>query len=304
MKSAIVVGAAGFIGNAVTRHLLSEGIKVISVLKPGYINTMESIRMKGLCTDIVECDLKDIRTLKKKVDEDVDCFFNFAWEGTDNESIVDYKIQLLNIQWTLDAINIAKEMGCAKYVGVGAISQKELLSPTFRNYTSERHKYYRAALECSENMGRALARELGLQFSWPILINVYGEDYISRRFLNTFVHNVKNGIRMPLSSGTQLYDFLHKEDAARALCLIAETDDEEDSYIVGSGAPKPLKDYLTEARDIVNPQYDIEFNQNSAGVSLPFEYLDSSKFCERYNFSPKISFAEGIKRMVDAEDNG
>ena len=87
MKRAIISGAAGFIGNAVARELMGQGVQVTAVVKPGTLQGEEAFRIKDLKASIIECDLKEIENLPNLINErDYDVFYQFAWDGVDKEA--------------------------------------------------------------------------------------------------------------------------------------------------------------------------------------------------------------------------
>ena len=70
-------------------------------------------------------------------------------------------------------------------------------------------------------MGKAKSGNVGIRFFWP-LINTYGEGEKSTRLINTTIRKIVLGEEPALSNGNQYYDFVHVEDVAHALYLIAE----------------------------------------------------------------------------------
>lgn len=303
MKRVIVSGAAGFIGNAVARQLLEQGIHVVAIVKPGTYMSNEAFRLKDFNTTIIECDLKEIARLPQIMyDQEFgyDAFYQFAWDGVDKESFADYDRQIDNIKWTLASVKAASELKCTKYIGAGSVSQMELLYPEGRYFTADRHKYFRAALLASETMGRAYAEECGIEFIWPIIINVYGEGETAPRLINSMIINLIAGKQQSFSPGEQLYDFLHIEDAAKAFCLIGEKGHGNNQYIVGSGNARPLREYLECIRDVVAPEMklgigDLEFS----GPEMTREMLDISALVEDTGFDPVVDFRTGITRTLE-----
>lgn len=300
MKSAIISGAGGFIGNAVARYLIGQGVKVTAVVKPGTTYSQEAFRLKGLNAHIIECDLREMNRLPDMVRrQKYNAFYQLAWDGLDKDSMLDYKQQIDNIKWGVESIEVAANLGCKKYIGAGSVTQLELLNPQGCLFTGDRHKYFRAAQLACEAIGRAAAKEKGIQFIWPIIINVYGEGEIAARLVNSMIRNLLEKKYQAFSPGEQLYDFLHIEDAARAFYLIGEKGKEGRRYIIGSGEPKPLKQYLETIRDVVAPNEklglgDLPFN----GFEMTDEMLDISLLAADTGFAPRISFEEGIKRTL------
>lgn len=117
MQSAIVFGAAGFIGNALVRRLAEEKVDVLAVVRPDVAERPENARLYGLNMQIVKCDLRDTGSLKR-LGVTADVFYNCAWEGTDAFEIADWRMQKNNIGWSLEAIDTAAALGCKRYVGM------------------------------------------------------------------------------------------------------------------------------------------------------------------------------------------
>ncbi len=301
MKRVIVSGAAGFIGNAVARQLVSQGVHVIAVVKPGTAQSEEAFRLKNFDVPVIECDLKEIEYLPKLIGtQGYDAFYQFAWDGVDKEAFADYERQIDNIRWSIKSVEAAAALKCRKFIGAGSVTQMELLYKDGRFFTEDRHKYYRAAQLASEAMGRAAAREKGIQFLWPIIINVYGEGETTPRLVNNMIRNLLAGKYQSFSPGEQMYDFLHIQDAARAFCLIGEKGREESQYIIGSGKARPLKEYLGIIRDVVAPEMklglgELEFH----GLEMTEEMLNIDTLISDTGFSPEITFEAGIKRTLE-----
>lgn len=300
MKKVIVSGAAGFIGNAVARELIKRGIKVVAVVKPETAKSEEAFRLKDFEATVVECDLKEMEVLPQLIaDREFDAFYQFAWDGTDKEALLDYNRQIANIFWTINSINAAVKLKCRRFVGAGSITQRELDFTKGRAFTDDRHKYYRAAQLSSEVMGRAVAREKGIAFLWPVIINVYGEGEIAPRLISNMIRNLLQGKKQSFSAGEQLYDFLHIEDAAKAFYLIGESGLEDVEYVVGSGNAKPLKEYLKIIRNVVAPQMDLGLGElEFHGLEMTEEMLNIETLIRDTGFIPNISFEKGIERTM------
>lgn len=164
MRNVIISGAAGFIGNAVVRQLISQGVSVVAVVKPETTMSEDAFRLNGLNIPVIECDLKEMEKLPRLIDgRNYDVFYQFAWDGLSKEALLNYKTQIDNITWTMKSIEAAAALNCKKYIGAGSYTQMELLYQKGRFFTEDRHKYYRVAQLASETMGRAVAKELGIQ---------------------------------------------------------------------------------------------------------------------------------------------
>lgn len=301
MKRAIVFGASGFVGSAVVKALLNHDIDVCAVVKPDFMHSAEKFRLDGLNVPTIECNLQDTARLKEIIPwKRADVFYQLAWEGLGGVMIEDYTLQLQNVKWTLDSIVAAAELGCKKFVGAGTISQDELNIPEGRQNHADRHRFFRCAALACEYMGQSLAVDCGIDFIWPIVSNVYGEGELNPRLITTLIRKLIQGETMPLSAGTQKYDFIYSSDAGEAFYLLGKYGKANRRYNVSGGNARPLKEYLQQVGKIVASNVRLDFGgRNDAAISLTDDSFDISSLKDDTGFEPRISFAEGIKRTAD-----
>ncbi len=287
-------------GSAVVEALLAHGVEVCAVVKPGFWQSKEAFRLQGLSVPVVECDLREMQQLKDRLPWDkADVFYQMAWDGLSGERMVDAQLQIDNIQWMMDAIKAAAALDCKKFIGAGTISQDELRMPEGRAYQNDRHRIFRCAAQCCEDMGQSVAYEQGIEFIWPILSNVYGEGELSPRLITTLIRKLLRGESMELSAGTQPYDFIYRADAGEALYQIGKCGRQDRRYRIASGRCHPLREYLIEVQSLVAPNVALEFGGRTAHVFfLGADSFDIATLKEDTGFCTKFSFAEGIERTV------
>lgn len=301
MRRTIVTGGAGFVGNAVVRELLRHNVDVWVLVRPGFSEKLKGSRLDGLNVHLVECDLREISKLPSLIDcRGFDAWYQFAWEGLFGEDLLDYHQQIANVEWVLDAICVAKEVGCSKFIGSGSISQYELGVKDGQGNPGDKHRVYKTAKLACEHMGKSIANSVGIQFIWPIITNIYGVGERSPRLIKSMIRNLQAGKHQALSKGNQYYDFIYITDAAKAFHLVGESGKQGRTYIISSGQAQPLKNFLTILRDIVAPHAELGFGELSFnGVYLPLEAYSTDELCEDTGFSPDVSFAEGIRRTAE-----
>ena len=301
MKRVILTGGTGVVGNAVVRELLEHEVEVFTVVRPGYHERGRISRLTGMNVHIVECDIREIYKLPDSLPvRGFDAWYQFAWDGLFFEELTDYTKQVMNIKYLLDAVSIAAEVGCSKFIGAGSVSQYELQATKGQPTIGDKHKVYKTAKLCCEYMGRSVAGDLGIQFIWPIITNIYGAGESSPRLINSMIRNLLAGRHQSLSEGNQLYDFIYITDAAKAFHLIGEYGRQDRIYTVAQGQVRPLKDFMNVIRDIVAPKTKLGFGEKDFnGVYLPAEAYDISSLVEDTGFSASISFEEGIRKTTE-----
>lgn len=305
MKKVFITGATGFIGSAVTEDFLKNDIEVWAMVRPGFFERKNNSRfanlMKSEKLHLIENDLHAMLNLPGLVQEKgFDVFYHFAWEGMAGELLFDYKEQLGNVCYTLEAICAAAEMGCKKFVGSGSSSQLELTAEGGRECFSDKHIFFKTAKLSCEYMGEALAERKGIDFIWPILSNPYGPGETKPRLINSMIDNLMNGRHQPLSEGNQIYDFIYISDAAKAFRLLGEKGKHKGHYVLSMGNSKPLREFLIEVRNVVSPDAELGFGEMGFnGVYLPAGSLDNRDLVEDTGFIPDISFADGIRKTME-----
>lgn len=304
MRKVVVTGATGFIGKFLVRELLRQNVNVIAVVRKKSYNKKDILELP---VKIVECDLQDFSILSTLIeDKDIDAFFHCAWQGVSGVEIKDQTIQMKNIKSTLDAITAAHDMNIGTFVGCGSIHERECIYEMSKDKEiTDLVFMYKASKVAAHWMGKAKAGNYGMRFFYPQIINAYGEEENSARLVNSLIRSILKGESINLSAGTQMYDFIHVTDVARALYLIAEKGVNGREYVIGSGNPKPLKEYLIKVGEVANSLRDdgkvvpLAFGKISKNViSLPKEQLDISSLQNDTSFEPVIDFDEGIYRTA------
>lgn len=294
MERAIVCGGAGFVGSALVRELVRQGVETWVIVRQGFAD--RNRRLEGLPVHLVFCDLDQIARVPELVDRPIDVWYQLAWDGLFNEPLLDYRRQIANIQFVMDAIVAARRIGCRKFVGSGSISQYELTVPEGRHAVGDKHKIYKTAKLACEYMGEGVAQQQGIDFIWPIFTNIFGAGETSNRLINSMIRNLLAGKRQSLSEGNQIYDFIYITDAARALYLIGEKGKPGGHYVLAGGDAKPLKEFLKTLRDIVAPGAELGFGEMAFnGIYLPAELYSIEELTRDTGFRPEVPFPEAIR---------
>lgn len=72
--------------------------------------------------------MENLLDLPKLISGKADIFFHLAWDGSSGEKRKDCERQLKNVQWTVDAVRVAAELECRRFVGVGSLVEYDVAS--------------------------------------------------------------------------------------------------------------------------------------------------------------------------------
>lgn len=298
MKKVILTGATGFIGNAVLRELIKNNIYVIAISRsdsPKNIPDSDLVRY-------ISCDLSEMNSLVNKIsDKDIDTFYHFAWNGSAGPARADTNLQLKNAQWTIDSLNVAKELGCNRFVAAGSIMEHETIAAAYTQGNKPGLGYiYGSGKLVAHTMAMSVAASIGIDLIWAEITNAYGIGELSARMVNTTLRKIIHGENPQFTAGTQNYDFVYIDDVARAFYLIGKNGKPFNDYLIGSSTARPLREFLLEMKNSVAPNLDFIFGDVPfTGVDLPLEKYDCRKTEEDTGFKASISFAEGTRRTIE-----
>ena len=286
MKKAIVTGANGFVGTAVCKELSERGVEVIAVVRhPDEV--ISSIAR------IVYSDLSDFRKLAELIpDRDIDVLYHFAWVGSAGSLRGDADVQMRNVQYTCDTIKVCAELCCKRFVFASSIMEYEIEAIMSTEATPGINTLYCSAKVAADYMARTIAGSLGVDYIRAVISNIYGPGELS-------IRKMLKGERCAFSAGEQLYDFIYVTDAAKTFEAIGEKGISNRTYYIGSQNPRPLKEFLRELRDCVDPSIEIGLGEIPFnGVSLTYKEFDINAVKNDTGYVPETTFSDGIKNTV------
>lgn len=298
MKRAIITGAGGMLGAALTRELLQNDVKVLALLRPG----SSSLPAHPLLTQHF-CDLSQLAAFTIPNTLSYDVFYHLAWAGTYGAAREDVHLQESNIRYTLNALSLAKRLQCKRFVGAG--SQAEYgkipfgtnLSP---NTPAAPITGYGIAKLAAGLLGKLYAQQAGLSFQWIRVLSVYGPMEKHHCLTTSTILRLLRGQPVHFTKGEQIWDFLHCDDAARALRLVGEHGVDGQTYVLGSAQPIRLSHALSVLCHAVNPAAEVPLG------SLPYPkdqcmYLcaDISILNAHTGFTPQIPYTQGIQHTIE-----
>lgn len=299
MKKAIVTGANGFVGTAVCKELTAQGIEVIAVVRHPDENISDIAQVKGI--RIVYIDLSNFYKFAELIsDRDIDALYHFAWVGSAGPLRGDSDVQMNNVKYTCDTVKACASMGCKRFVFASSIMEYEIAATMATDVTPGINTLYCSAKVAADYMARTIAGYMGVEYIRAVISNIYGPGELSPRLVNTSIRKMLKGEHCAFSAGNQLYDFIYIDDAAKEFVSIGEKGIPNRTYYIGSLNPKPLKHFLFQIRDCVDPAIEIGLGELPFyGVSLSYKEFDINAVKNDTGCIPEVSFRDGIIRTIE-----
>ena len=191
MRRAVVTGASGFIGRALTKRLLAEGWQVYAVVRSP--EAMADLPGEGLT--VIKAELGEYDLLSERIGaRGFDVFFHLAWEGTFGDSFRDYHRQMKNAAYAGDALLAAVELDAKRFILAETIVELEAKHYMTHDGGQPRVScIYGTAKAAADMVCRTLAYQNGMAFNAAVLASVYGDGDRSRMIQNVLIRALQRG---------------------------------------------------------------------------------------------------------------
>ena len=300
---AIVTGGAGFIGSHMVDDLIARDYKVyvIDNFIGGHEKNLQQHK-NNINLMVENLDINKVDKIKN-IFKNAKFVFHFAGLG-DIVPSIEKPLEYFqtNVQGTIKLLDIANNFNVKKFIYAASSSCYGLAkTPTKENHPINPLYPY------------ALSKYMGEQalFHWN---NVYNMKVNSMRIFNAYGPRVRTAgaygavfgvfFKQKLSNkpftivgnGKQKRDFIYVSDVTEAFLKIAESENSNQIFNLGSGNPQTIN----KLANIIGGK--IEYIPKRPGEPN-ITYADITKIKNSIPWKPKINFTSGVKKMIEGINN-
>lgn len=296
---ALVTGGAGFIGSHLCELLLSRGHEVVAVdnLACGRLANVREFAQHPKFR-FVQADIRD-RGLLQPAFAGIDWVFHLAGLA-DIVPSIEQPAQYFsaNVTGTFNVLECARAVGAKRLVYAASSSSYGIPDAYPTPETAEIRPQYPYAL--TKHMGEELVQHWAQTYKLPALslrlFNVYGpRSRTSGAYgavFGVFLAQKLNGKPFTVvGDGTQTRDFTYVTDVAEAFVCAAGSDLSGAAMNVGSGNHYSVN-RLVEL--LSGPVVHIPRRPGEPDCT----FADTARIRHLLGWAPKVSFEEGVKRML------
>ena len=292
MNKAIVTGASGFIGKALTKYLVTCGYKTTAV-------DLLPFPFPDLC-DAYIIDVAEPCALGGLLDRDT-IVFHLAARASVPLSVKNPADDFHNTLYGLFEIleSCRKSGSRVIFPSTASIFDSSNILPVSEKSFVKPSSPYAAAKVAGEAYCSAYFRCYNMDVRVARMFSVYGIG------MNRFaIHDIIRKIRKNqneleiLGDGNQMRDYLYIDDVVRGLVCIATNGIPGEDYNLASGIPVNILNLAGKIAELMNvPGIKIKASGKSFPGDVPRWYANISKISS-IGFTPSIPLDLGLKRTI------
>lgn len=307
-KRLLVIGGAGLIGSHVVDELVKTEVKEIIIFdnftRGTLDNLKESFKDPRVSVFPDGGDIQHYDILKKAMDG-VDGVFLLAasWLLQCHEyptSAFD-----VNVRGTFNTIMAAVEQKVKRvvYSSSASVYGNALVTPMTEDHPYNNFTFYGASKIAGEHFFKSLGHRYGLPWVGLRYMNVYGprQDYRGAYIavMHKILDRLERGERPQVyGDGSQMYDFVHVVDTARANVLAMQAEASGQNYNVGRGIGTTINDLTKMLIRLSGSSAEIEYLPQ--GQSFVTHRIGDTDLAEKdLGYKWTIDLEDGLRTLIE-----
>lgn len=305
LSRALVTGATGFIGSALTQRLSAAGTHVICLVRKGRANTPHLPELPHVTYVETDFSSKELDALLPTHAPDV--IFHLASAGVRPDERDPDQLIAGNVALTTRLVQACLRYTPRQFIFTGSCSEYAPIATG--SLLREEHplvptSLYGAAKASAYLCGRSAAISIGVPFVNLRLFGVFGPGEGSTRLIPYLYSHLASGHSPELTLGEQARDFTYIDDVVDALITASTARALEPyrAYNVCSGRPVRVRDIaLLVAQSMGRQENELGLGKRPYRVDESLWIVgDPTSYSSAANYSPRIGVEEGVRRMINA----
>ena len=181
----------------------------------------------------------------------------------------------MNAKFACDAFIESSKIGCKKFINSGTNNQIEIKQfLASKDFIPRGTCIYSAAKTALDLMCKTLATRTNTEYIGTMIPMPYGIGNRSLQLANVVMIKLLKGESPKLIEGYNLYDMIYIEDIVDAFVSIAERGVSGRTYYIGHRELKTFREWISEIRDIINPNVNLNFGEYKDPLNIDYSYVD------------------------------
>jgi len=305
-KRILLVGGAGLVGSHIVDALVNEPVREIVVFDNFLRGSRANLSAAAASPKvrIIEGSITDRGALARAM-EGVDGVFLLAslWLGECvNDPRLAWEVNTLGT-WNVVEACLAAGVKRVVYSSSASVYGNAVVTPMTEEHPFNNRTTYGATKIANEQMLRAMHAQHGLPYIGMRYMNIYGPrmdyhgTYVS--VIMKVLDRIFAGERPVIfGDGTQVYDFIHVADVARANILGMQADCADEHFNIGMGIGTTINELVRLLLELSASSLEPEYRAEAQSfVTHRIGSID--KAADLLGFRATIPLRDGLRSVVD-----
>ncbi|MEG1243956.1 MAG: NAD(P)-dependent oxidoreductase [Oscillospiraceae bacterium] len=294
MKTAVITGATGFIGTALSKELLKTGFKVYGIGR-----NEQKLSELTSCGDFTPIPLdfsqySNLSAILKNIH--IDCFYHLAWLAGGTYSS-DIDVQLANIKASCDVMNIACELDVKQFIMAGSYYEFKLSPPVADNTVKKYDSIFGISKTCASEVCRNLAFQYGIPYVSVYIPKIFGPGDKPSSAPVKIVKSLIANAPVNLIYGEHLDDWVYIDDLVRGLISVAAC--KSGRYYIGNRNWKLFRNIMKEMKDILNSSSQLLFGEYQDLSFIDYSKMELDALYNATGFECMSDFSDSVLRLAE-----
>lgn len=305
-KRIMLIGGAGLVGSHIVDQLIQEPVSEIVVFDNFIRGTRSNLAeaMTSPKVKVVEGSMTDRDALKREL-QGIDGVFHLAslWLG---ECVNDPRLAWeVNTIGSWNIVEACREAGVKRivYSSSASVYGNAVVTPMTEEHPFNNRTTYGATKIANEQMLRAIYEQHKLPYIGMRYMNIYGPrmDYegtyvsVIMKVLDKIFANERPVV---FGDGSQVYDFIHVADVARANILGMKADCADENFNVGMGIGTSINDLVQILLELTGTSLTIDYRPQAQSF-VTHRIGSTEKAQQLLGFKATIPLREGLQSVVN-----
>jgi UDP-glucose 4-epimerase len=305
-KRIMLIGGAGLVGSHIVDQLVDEPVAEIVVFDNFVRGTKQNLEraQRSPKVRLVEGSMTERERLAREI-KGIDGVFLLAslWLGECvNEPRSAWEVNTMGT-WNVVEACLAAGVARIVYSSSASVYGNALVTPMTEDHPFNNRTTYGATKIANEQMLRAIYEQHRLPYIGMRYMNIYGPrmDYAGTyvSVIMKVLDRIFAGERpVVFGDGSQVYDFIHVSDIARANILGMKADCADENFNIGMGVGTTINELVTMLLELTKSPLSIEYRPQAQ--SFVTHRIGSVDKAERLlGFRATVGLREGLQSVVD-----
>jgi nucleoside-diphosphate-sugar epimerase len=287
VKSVLVTGASGFVGRPVLGYLQKQNFKVHAVhRKAADYGTGVTVHQADLLqpgeADRLMAAVRPTHLL------------HLAWDVSTGQ----FWSASNNLDWVAASLHLYRAFarsGGERAVFTGTCAEYDWGSGRLDEVSTPRKpaSLYGVAKNALFELITA-GGDPNVSFAWARLFFLYGPGEPKGRLVPEVMTSIQRGIEVPCSPGWQERDFLHVDDAARALATVLASE-HRGAVNIASGNCRPVRELVEKIGALTGRPEFIRLGAKPAPENEPKRLAANVSILNGLGFAPRYDLEDGLR---------